>query len=177
VIAPQAAPLHAGPETFQEMAALGFEPAMGVSVAAYVAVAPVLTEFAPLTTNVKWLVTIIAAVAVLLGSAKLCAVNTTLAGDGSTCGAVYTPASVTEPHIPKQPDTLQLTAGFGFPGPATLAEKGSDPPSSTLAVPGVTLTVMSLEIVTAAEADTEASAWLVALIVTIAGCGRFSGAM
>jgi hypothetical protein len=70
------------------MAVLGFEPGTGVSVAVYVAVAPVLTEFAPLTVNVKWLVTVIAAVAVLLGSATLCAASTTLAGDGSTCGAV-----------------------------------------------------------------------------------------
>jgi hypothetical protein len=84
---------------------------------------------------------------------------------------------VTEPHIPKQPDTLQLTAKFGCSDPATLAAKGSDAPSSTLAVAGVTLMVMSMNIVIAADAETESSAWLVALIVTPAGCGRFSGAV
>jgi len=66
---------------------LGFEPATGVKVATRTAVAEGETVPGALSCKVKWLVTTIPTEARLEGSATLCAVSVTEAGDGKICGA------------------------------------------------------------------------------------------
>ncbi len=176
---PQAAPEQPGPATLQLTTWLGFEFGAGVSVAVYAAEAPVFTVVGPPTVSVKLLVTVIAAPADFEGSATLRAVSVTLAGDGRICGAVKSPPESTVPQAaPEQPgpDTLQFTAWLGLPEPLTPAANCRVAPSSTLALPGVTLTARSLIMVAAAEALFEGSATLRAVSVTLAGKGRFGGA-
>ena len=123
-IVPQAAPLHPEPETLQAMTMLGFEFGAGVSVVVKAAVAPVVSEVGPESENVKLLVTLTDAEAILAGSASLFAVRVTLGGDGRICGAIKSPLASTVPQAgPEQPapETVQLTARFGFPEPLTLA--------------------------------------------------------
>ena len=67
---------------------LGFEPGTGVTVAKYVAVAPLSTEVGPLTARVKFAVRVSVALAIFDGSATLVAVTATFAGEGRICGAV-----------------------------------------------------------------------------------------
>jgi hypothetical protein len=59
----------------------------------------------------------------------------------------------------------------------TVAEKACTAPSSTLAEFGAMLKVMSLATVNVARPDLLASAWLVAVICTVAGDGRSIGAV
>jgi 3-mercaptopyruvate sulfurtransferase SseA len=113
------------------------------------------------------------------GSATLCAVSVTLAGDGRIPGAVNRPLESTVPqavgHAP--PDKLQRTVVSGCPLLVTLTWKACVAPSSTLAGFGVSASVMSLVTVTLADPDFVASALLVAVICTAAGAGRSAGAV
>ena len=84
---PQALPAHPDPPTDQLIIELGFDPATGVRVATRTAVADVETVPGALSCNVKWLVTTIPTEVCLEGSATLCAVSVTEAGDGKICGA------------------------------------------------------------------------------------------
>lgn len=180
LMVPQAAPLHPAPATLQAMTVLGFEFGAGVSVAVNCTVAPVFTDGGPFTTSVKLLVTLIAALAALEGSATLRAVSVTLGGTGRICGAVKSPPESTVPQAaPAQPDppTLQPTARLGLPEPETLAANCRVAPSSTSAVAGATLTARSLVTLTAAVALFEGSATLVAVMVSVADEGRFCGAV
>src|SRR5712692_229897 len=179
-MAPQATPLHPAPATLQMIAVLGFEFGAGVSVAVNCTVAPVFTDGGPFTTSEKLLVTLIAALAALEGSATLRAVSVTLGGTGRIWAAVKSPPESTVPQAaPAQPGppTLQSTARLGLPEPATPATNCRAAPSSTSAVGGVRLTARSLVTLTAAVAFFEGSATLVAETTTAAGEGRFCGAV
>src|SRR5712692_3102206 len=179
-IAPQAVPTQPGPETLHVMAVLGFEFGAGVSVAVYCALEPGPSVAGPLTTRVKLLVMLMVALAVLEMSATLRTVSVTTGGAGRTGGAVYTPSAPMVPQpVPAQPtpETLQVTAGLGFPALETLAVKRSVAPSSTLATGGATETLRSLATETAAAADLDASARLMASTVIAGSAGRFCGAV
>jgi hypothetical protein len=99
------------------MAVLGFEPGMAVSVATIAAVAPTGTLDGAESCNEKLLVIVSAAETCLEGSATLCAVNVTLAGEGRICGAVYVPAASTLPQllVHAVPDKLHRVAESGCP--------------------------------------------------------------
>lgn len=87
-IAPHAALVQPAPETFHEIARLGFELATGVTVAAYLAVAPAFIDAGPVRLNENELVTVIVPVALFDVSAILVAVSETLGGAVRICGAV-----------------------------------------------------------------------------------------
>ena len=113
------------------------------------------------------------------GSATLCAVNVTLEGDGRFLGAVKLPLASTVPQPPVHagPERLQRTEVSGCPLLKTVARNGCVAPSSTLAEFGVRLKVMSLITVRLALPDFVESAWLVAVIWTVAGEGKSGGAV
>lgn len=75
------------------------------------------------------------------------------------------------------PARLQRTAVSGCPLLMTFAWNACVAPSSTLAGFGASDSVISLVMVTLAEADLVASAWLVAVICTVAVAGRSAGAV
>jgi len=80
----------------------------------------------------------------LVASAWLVAVTCTVAGDGKSAGAVYTPTGVIVPSValpPGTPPTLQLTAmSVVF---VTVAAKVVWPPSTTDAFIGFTVTAIA----------------------------------
>lgn len=104
-------------------AVLGFEPGTGVIVATIVAVAPAATLDGAESCNEKLLVMVSAAEICFEGSATLCAVKVTVAGEGSVCGAVYVPMASTEPHPLAQaaPERLQRIEVSGCPLVVTVA--------------------------------------------------------
>jgi len=111
---PQAAPEQPDPATLQFTARLGFpEP---VTVAANCCNAPSSTGAVPGDTVMEIsLITVTVAEALFEGSATLVAVTVRVAGDGMTCGAVYSPAFEIVPKWefpPGTPFTLQLTLGL-----------------------------------------------------------------
>jgi len=85
---PQAFPLQPVPASDQWMTVLGLEPGTGVMVATITAVAEVVTVPGAVSCSVKWLVMFTVTVAFFDGSATLCAVTVTAAGNGRICGAV-----------------------------------------------------------------------------------------
>jgi hypothetical protein len=85
---PQEAPLQPGPLSDYVSPLLGFEFGSGVSVATIAAVPPAGTLAGADNCNEKLLVIVAAAEICFVGSATLCAVSITLAGDGRICGAV-----------------------------------------------------------------------------------------
>ncbi len=87
-IVPHAVPVQPEPETLQEIARLGFEFAIGVSVAIKLAALPALTDPGPVTLSENELVTVIVPVPLFDGSATLIAVREMLGGAVRTCGAV-----------------------------------------------------------------------------------------
>jgi hypothetical protein len=103
--------------------ALGFEPGTGVSVATIVAVAPAGTLDGAESCKEKLLVMATVAEICFEGSATLCAVNVTLAGEGSVCGAVYFPlaSTVPQPLVQAGPERLQRMAVSGWPLLVTVA--------------------------------------------------------
>ena len=123
--------------------------------------------------------TVTCAVPVRLELAAEIAVTVTVAGEGTTAGAMYCPEDEIVPTVefpPVTPFTCQLTAVFvEF---MTVAMNICVPvPATTAAVPGVTLTVMAGTIVTAAEAVLVVSAADVAVTVAVAGDGTAAGAL
>ncbi len=78
---------------------------------------------------------------------------------------------------PGVPFTLHATARFGFPEPVTVAVNCCVEFAGTEAAVGAMLTATSLFRVTVAEALLVESARVVALMVTVAGEGRFCGAV
>ena len=88
---PHAEPLQPVPLSDQLMIALGLEPVTGVSVATITAVAEVVTVPGAASCSVKWLVMVTPTIACFEGSAALCAIMLTFAGDGRICGAVKFP--------------------------------------------------------------------------------------
>ncbi len=101
------------PLTLQRTAVSGWP--LLVITARKFCVAPSSTLAAPgKIVSATSLVTVIAAVADFVGSAWLVAVTCTVAGEGKSAGAVYTPSAVMVPLAafpPAVPLTLQLTAG------------------------------------------------------------------
>jgi hypothetical protein len=85
--APQEAPLQPGPLSDHVSTLLGFDPGTGVMVATTVAAAPAGTPDGAISCSEKVLVIATAAETCFEGSATLCAVSVTLAGDGRICGA------------------------------------------------------------------------------------------
>jgi hypothetical protein len=85
---PHELPLQPGPLSAQVSAALGFELGTGVSVATIVAVPFTGTLDGAESCNEKLLVMATAAETCFEGSATLCAVSVTLAGQGRILGAV-----------------------------------------------------------------------------------------
>ena len=89
------------------------------------------------------LVTVTAAVSDFVASAWLVAVTCTIAGDGRSAGAVYTPSAAMVPTVafpPAAPFTLQLTAVSAVF--VTVAENGVVFPRSTDPLFGATVTTM-----------------------------------
>ena len=82
----QAFPLQPVPASDQWMTVLGLEPGTGVMVATITAVADAVPGV--VSCSVKWLVMSTVTVAFFDGSATLCAVTVTAAGDGRICGAM-----------------------------------------------------------------------------------------
>jgi len=121
LIVPHEAPLHPGPLSVQAITVLGFEPGMAVSVATIAAVAPTGTLDGTGSCNEKLLVIVSAAETCFEGSATLCAVNVTFAGEGRTCGALYVPDASTLPQLlgHAAPDKLHRVAESGCPLLAT----------------------------------------------------------
>jgi hypothetical protein len=123
------------------------------------------------------------ALPVFVASAMLVAIIVTLAGEGTTAGAVYVapwfPFATIVPIVafpPAIPFTVQVTAVFGFPVPVTVAAKTCAPPADTVAADGATLTEMSSVNVTLADELACSSATLVAVTVTRAVAGKIGGA-
>jgi len=140
---------------------------------------PATTLAGPRAVIVKWLVTKMAASALLEGSATLVARIETLAGDGSTPGAVNVPSAPSVPHAPPpQPGPVSdhVTVPDGWPALAIAAAKDCTAPSSTLAAAGVTCTRTSLVTLTAALALLDEFAWLVASTWMALGVGITAGA-
>ena len=85
---PQVFPLQPVPVSDQWMTVLGLEPGTGIIVATITAVAEVDTAAGADNCSVKLLVMLTLTLACFEGSATLCAVTFTAAGDGRICGAV-----------------------------------------------------------------------------------------
>jgi len=133
-IVPHAAPLQPVPATLQKIVRLGFELAAGVSVAAYVAATPVLTDDGPATARENVLMTIIVPVPLLEGSATLMAIREMLGGAIRICGAVYVPAESKVPHaapVHPLPERIHVMPRLGFPAEFTVAVNGREVPNST----------------------------------------------
>src|SRR4051812_26087723 len=171
-------PRHPPPVTDQESKWLGFDPGKKVSIVATVIESPVATLTGAERASEKLLVMATAAEASFEGSARLRAVKVTMALFGKIGGAVKLPRVSTVPHSDGHtaPERVQRTAVSGCPLLPIDAWKFWTAPSSRLAEPGVSATVRSLVIVTAALADFAGSAWLAALISTVATDGRCAGA-
>ena len=112
---PQEEPLQPAPVRHQASAALGLEFGRGVSVATIVALAPARTLGGAERCNAKLLVMVTDSETCFEGSATLCAVRVTLAGEGKIPGAVNVPLESTVPHEFGQavPDKLQRTVVSG----------------------------------------------------------------
>ena len=100
MIVPHVIPEQPLPETFQLIAEDGFDPGMGVSDTPKLAVEETATEEGPLSASVNRLVMLTEFVATFDGSAALTALSRSVAGEGSTCGAVRTPAELMLPQAP-----------------------------------------------------------------------------
>ena len=121
---PQAAPEQPVPETLQLISGDGFDPGIGVSSAAKFVVEETVAEEGPLIASVNRLVILTANAAVFDGSAVLVAVTRTVAGDGSTWGAVKMPFGLIVPQafaMHAAPLSAQLTVVLGLPAEATVA--------------------------------------------------------
>src|SRR6266568_1256011 len=114
---PQACPLQPAPLSDQASTALGLELGAGVSVATIVALAPAGTPEGAASCRAKLLVMLTGAETCFEGSATLCAVRVTLAGDGRIPGAVNVPLESTVPHAfgHAGPLRLQRTVVSGCP--------------------------------------------------------------
>jgi hypothetical protein len=121
LIVPHEAPLHPGPLSVHAMAVLGFEPGMAVSVSSDRRRCSTGTLDGAESCSEKLLVIVSAAETCFEGSATLCAVNVTLAGEGRICGAVYVPAASTLPQLlgHAAPDKLHRVEESGCPLLAT----------------------------------------------------------
>ena len=118
------------------------------------------------------------------GSATLVAVMLTIAGDGTTAGAVYEPLEVPfaamVPSVefpPAIPFTLQVTVATGFPVAVRLMLNTCAPPAGTEIDVGETWIAMSSCSVTIADADTCGFALLIAVTMALAGEGKIPGAV
>jgi hypothetical protein len=179
VSVPHPAPLQPVPVSDHASTWLGFDPGTAVSVATIAAVALAGTLLGAEMISEKWLVMVTAAEACFDGSATLCAVSVTTAGDGKICGAVKFPWASTAPHALGQPapETLQRNVLSGCPELATIALNACNAPSSTPVMLGVICTTMSLVIAALALSDLVGSAALVAVTRTLPGDGKSAGAV
>jgi hypothetical protein len=84
---PQEEPLQPGPLSDHASTLLGLEPGTGVIVAPMVAVVPAGTPDGAESCSENLLVTVTLAETCFEGSATLCAVSVTFAGEGRICGA------------------------------------------------------------------------------------------
>ncbi len=133
---------HAGPDKLQRIDVSGCPLLLTVARNACVAPSSTLAGFGDRFSAISL---VIAKVAVLdfAESARLVAVTCTVAGDGRSAGAVYTPADVIVPSVafpPETPFTLQLTAVSVVP--VTFALNVAWFPSTTDPLVDVTLTAM-----------------------------------
>lgn len=78
---------------------------------------------------------------------------------------------------PAIPFTLHVTDVSGLPDAVMLTVKTCDAPGTRLAEFGARLSATSLLMLTAAVSFFVGSAWLVAVIETIAGAGKIRGAV
>ena len=164
LIVPHAAPVQPAPETLQ------FTPMLAVNCW----VAPVSSvALVGLTSTGGSIVT--EAEPDLVGSDTLVAVTVTVAG--AVAGAVYRPVELIVPHaapVQPAPETLQDTAVFVVP--ATVAVNCCLAPVTSVTGVGLTPTATGT-MVTVADAELVARAWLVAVMVTVAGVGTVAGAV
>ena len=177
---PQAVPAQPAPESCHCIARLGFESCTGENVAVKRELEPGAALEGPLIVSVKLLVMRIEAAARFAGSAELCAVSVTIAGEGRICGAVKCPPLSTVPQpLPAQPapETAYTIVGSGFPAEEIPAAKSAAAPSSTLAGEDKKFTAISLVIPICAPPLLEESAALVAVTVTFGSAGRSRGAV
>jgi len=118
---------------------------------------------------------VIAALADFVGSAALVPVTVIVAGLGTTAGAVYSPVPEIVPLL-EPPTTVQLTPRLDVP--VMVALNCTVPLVNTVAVLGETLMVTGgADMVAVAVPNFVGSAWLVAVIVTVAGLGTLAGAV
>ena len=118
---------------------------------------------------------VIAALADFVGSAALVPVTVIVAGLGTTAGAVYSPVPEIVPLL-EPPTTVQLTPRLDVP--VMLALNCNVPLVNTVAVLGETLMVTGgADMVAVAVPNFVGSAWLVAVMVTVAGLGTLAGAV
>ena len=120
-------------------------------------------------------------------SARQVAEIKTEPGLGATAGAVYiaifAPVAMIVPKVALPlgtPLTDQLTPGSGCPLVAIVATSWTIPPGASEDIPEglvATFKTMSLVMFRTVLAVIEGSAWLVALIVTLAGLGSTCGAV
>lgn len=112
---PHEDPLQPAPLSDHVSTVLGLELGTGVSVATIVALVPAGTLDGAVSRSVKVLVMVTTAKICFEGSATLCAVSVTLAGDGRIPGAVYRPVVSTDPQAVGHalPDRLQTTMVSG----------------------------------------------------------------
>src|SRR5947209_10341347 len=177
---PQPLPAQPAPESCHWMARLGFEFCAGENVAVKGEVEPGAALEGPLIVSVKLLVMPMEAAACFAGSAALCAVSVTFAGEGRICGAVKCPPLSTVPQpLPAQPapETAYTIVGSGFPAEEIPAANSAAAPSSTLAEEDKKFNAMSLVIPICALPLLEESAALVAVTVTSGSTGRSRGAV
>jgi hypothetical protein len=109
-------------------------------------------------------------------SAALVAVTVTVSGLGGYSGAVYSPAFEIVPTVelpPATPLTVQVTSVLV--APRMVAVNCCVP--LTCKEGGVTFKASEMLMATEVEADLAVSAWLVAIMVTLAGLGIIAGAV
>jgi hypothetical protein len=152
---------------------------MGVRVATIPAEVPTGTLAGAESCRVKLLVMVIAAEALLDGSAMLCAVNVAVADDGKIRSAVKLPFASTAPHPAGHvaPESAQRTASLGWPLLVIRGRKPFVAPSSTAAAVVLSAICRSLAMVTWDALDFVVSARLVAAIFKVAETGKFAGAV
>src|ERR1700687_5285541 len=176
---PQLVPLWPAPDSAQESAVAGFEPAISVSVAAITLEPPEATLVGAESCKEKLLVMVAVAEACLEGSGTLCAVSVTVAGAGSVCGAGELPFASSAPQRGGQggAEMLQRIPGFGCPALVIAAWNGCVAPSSTPMALGVSAMAMSLVMGSVAVANLVVSLLLVAVICKGGASGRSPGAV
>ena len=167
VIVPRLALPPAIPSTLHVTLSVGLPALAIVAVNACVVPRSTVAEVGDMVTATS-LVIVTEAEAVEVVSACAIAATVTLEGEGSVCGAVYSPAGEIVPTCAFPPATaltVQLTAALSLP--LTVAANATPLPSSTDALAGVIATVISVVFVPAPANPPHAAITVANVIATI----------